>query len=138
MEFVWLTNRQRIAFLPEIEELCNKKQVSERSCIVKLDPQFDETKRLLVVGGRLQFAQIPEEERHQIIIPHNDPVIEKLIMHVHVKASHARPGTTLAVLRQRLWLAQGRRGGKTSLEKMSHLQALENSASSTKDGTSTC
>ena len=72
----------------EIEELCNKKQVSERSCIVKLDPQFDKTKRLLVVGGHLQFAQIPEEEKHQIIIPHNDPVIEKLIMHVHVKASH--------------------------------------------------
>ena len=100
LEFVWLRNRQRIAFLPEIEELCNKKQVSERSCIVKLDPQFDETKRLLVVGGRLQFAQIPEEEKHQIIIPHNDPVIEKLIMH-HVKASHAGPETTLTVLRQR-------------------------------------
>ena len=58
--------------------------MSERSCIVKLDPQFDETKRLLVVGGRLQFAEIPEEEKHQIIIPHNDPVIEKLIMYVHV------------------------------------------------------
>ena len=83
--------------------------MSERSCIVKLDPQFDETKRLLVVGGRLQFAQIPEEEKHQIIIPHNDPVIEKLIMHVHFKASHAGPETTLAVLRQRFWLTQGRR-----------------------------
>ena len=74
--------------------------MSERSCIVELDPQFDETKRLLVVGSRLQFAQIPEEEKHQIIIPHNDPVIEKLIMH-HVKASHAGPETTLTVLRQR-------------------------------------
>ncbi|XP_015772515.1 PREDICTED: uncharacterized protein LOC107350789 [Acropora digitifera] len=116
-EFVWLRNRQRIAFLPEIEELCNKKQVSERSCIVKLDPQFDETKRLLVVGGRLQFAQIPEEEKHQIIIPHNDPVIEKLIMHVHVKASHAGPETTLAVLRQRFWLTQGRREVKRVLRK---------------------
>ena len=28
-EYVWLRNRQRVAFLPEIEELCNKKQVSE-------------------------------------------------------------------------------------------------------------
>ena len=114
---MWLRNRQRVAFLPEIEELCNKKQVSERSCIVKLDPQFDETKELLVAGGRLQFAQIPEEEKHQIIIPHKDPVIEKLIMHVHVNASHAGPETTLAVLRQRFWLTQERREVKRVLRK---------------------
>ena len=100
-EFTWLRNRQRVVFLPEIEELCNKGQVNQKSRIVKLDPHFDQTKKLLVVGGRLQFAQIPEEAKHQIIIPHNDPVIEKLIMHLHVKACHAGPETTLAILRQR-------------------------------------
>jgi len=73
-DFTWLRNRQRVVFLPEIEELCNKGKVSQKSCIVKLDPQFDESKKLLVVGGRLQFAQIPGETKHQIIIPHNDPV----------------------------------------------------------------
>jgi len=76
--------------------------MSQKSCIVKLDPQFDESKKLLVVGGRLQFAQIPDET----MIPHNDPVIEKLILHVHVKASHAVPETTLAIFR--FWLTQGR------------------------------
>ena len=55
---MWLRNRQKVTFLPKIEELCNMKQVSERSCIVKLDPQFDETKKLLVVGGPLQFGVI--------------------------------------------------------------------------------
>ena len=91
--------------------------MSQKSCIVKLDPQFDESKKLLVVGGRLQFAKIPEETKHQIIIPHNDPVIEKLILHVHVKASHAGPETTLAVLRQRFWLTQRRREVKRVLRK---------------------
>ena len=114
---MWLRNRQRVAFPPEIEVLCNKKQVSEGSCIVKLDPQLDETKKLLVVGGRLQFAQIPEEQKHQIIIPHKDPVIEKLIMHVHVKASHPGPETTLAILGQQFWLTQGRREVKRVLRK---------------------
>ena len=75
-EFMWLRNRQRVVFLPEIEELCNKGQVNQKSHIVKLDPQFDQTKRQLVVGGHLQFAQIPEEAKPQIIIPHDDPVIE--------------------------------------------------------------
>ena len=58
-EFTWLRNRQTVVFLPEIEELCNKEQVDQKSHIVKLDPQFDQTKKLLVVGGRLRFAQIP-------------------------------------------------------------------------------
>ena len=108
-EFTWLENRQRVVFLPAIEELCNKGQVNQKSRIVKLDPQFDPSKRLLVVGGRLKFAQIPEEAKHQIIIPHDDPVIEKLIMHLHVKACYAGPETTLGFLRQRFWLTQGRR-----------------------------
>ena len=59
-EFTWLRNRQRVVFLPESEELCNKRQVNQKSRIVKLDPQVDQSERLLVVGGRLQFAQIPE------------------------------------------------------------------------------
>ena len=62
--------------------------MNKKRHIHKLDPHFDQTKKLLVVGGHLQFAQIPEEPKHQIIIPHNDPVIEKLIMHLHVKACH--------------------------------------------------
>lgn len=115
--FTWLRNRQRVVFLPEIEELCNKGQVNQKSRIVKLDPQFDQTKKLLVVGGRLQFAQIPEEAKHQIIIPYDDPVIEKLIMHLHVKACHAGPETTLAILHQRFWLTQGRREVKRVLRK---------------------
>jgi len=55
-EFTWLRNRQRVVFLPEIEELCNKGQLNQKSWIVK----FDQSKKLLVVDGRLQFAQIPE------------------------------------------------------------------------------
>jgi len=82
-----------------------------------LEPQFDQTKRLLVVGGRLQFAQIPEEAEHQIIIPHDDPVIEKLIMHLRVKACYRGPETTLAVLRERFWLTQGQREVKRVLRK---------------------
>ena len=112
-----LRNRQRVVFLPEIEELCNKGQVNQKSCIVKLDPHFDQTKKLLVVGGCLQFAQIPEEAKHQIIIPHNNSVIEKLIIHLHVKACHAGPETTIAILRQHFWLTQGRRGVKRVLGK---------------------
>ena len=91
--------------------------MNRKSHIVKLNLHFNQTKKLFVVGGRLQSAQIPEEVKHQIIIPHNDPVIEKLIMHLHVKACHAGPKTTLAILRQRFWLTQGQREVKRVLRK---------------------
>jgi len=124
-EFMWLRNRQRVVFLLEIEELCNKGQVNQKSSIVKLDSQLDQTKKLLVVGGCLQFAQIPEEAKHQIIIPHDDPVVEKLIMHFHVKACHAGPEMTLAILRQSFWLTQGQREVKRILTKCCRYQPKE-------------
>ena len=76
-EFTWLRNRQKVVFLLEIEELCNKGQVNQKSHIVKLDLQFDQTKRLLVVGGRVQFAQIPEEAKHQMIMCSSSPIVEQ-------------------------------------------------------------
>ena len=69
------------------------------------------------MGGRLQFAQITGEEKNQIIIPYKDPVNKKLIMHIHVKASHVGPETTHAVLRKRFWRTQGRREVKQILRK---------------------
>jgi hypothetical protein len=77
---------QRNTFPDEIKELKQGKQVSKSSSIVKLDPQLQREKDLLVVGGRLKFAQISEEAKHQVIIPHKNTVIEKLILHVHAKA----------------------------------------------------
>ena len=64
-----------------------------------------------MVGGRLQFA------KHQIIISYNDSVIEKLILNVHVKASHAGPETTLPILHQRFWLPRGQHEVKQVLKK---------------------
>ena len=71
---MWLRNRLRVVFLPEIEELCDKGQVNQKSCIIK----FDQTKKLhvLVLGGE-----------YQIIISVYQSVLEKLIMHLHVKAN---------------------------------------------------
>ena len=110
-EFMWLRNRKRVVFLPEIEKLCDTGQMNQKSRIVKLNQHFDQTKKPLVV------PQISEEAKHQIIIPHNKPVIEKLIIHLHIKACHARPETTLAFLRQCFWLTQERRKVKRVLGK---------------------
>ena len=63
------------------------------------------------------FSLLSEEMKHQIILPHGDPVVEKLIMHIHNEASHAGPETTLAIIRQRYWITQGRRDVKRVIRK---------------------
>ena len=78
---------QKKAFKTEYSQLYNKEDISTASPISKLDPFYDEQKQLLRVGGRLQFAQIDLEAKHQIIIPHHDELVEKLVLLCTLKQS---------------------------------------------------
>ena len=78
------------------------------SCLLKLDPYYDKTDHVITVGGRLQFADIPEETKHQIILPHGQAEVAKMILDVHKQMLHAGPETLLSTLRQRIWITQGR------------------------------
>ena len=93
----------------EFEKLCNGEPISKTSGILKLDPFFDEEYRVLRVGGRLQNSEFPEETKHQVILPHCHPVIEKIIQATHAYSMHIGPERTLAILREKIWVTQGRR-----------------------------
>ena len=108
---------QKKAFKTKYSQLYNKEDISSASPISKLDLFYDEQKQLLRVGGRLQFAQIDLEAKHQIIIPHHDELVERLVLHLHIKAKHAGSETTLAILREQYWLIHGRREIKRIINK---------------------
>ena len=116
-ELCWLRIIQKTFFPDEYENLSKGKAIDSTSPILKLDPVFDQEKQLIRVGGRLEFADIPYDAKHQIIIPKKDILIEKLILHLHTKAFHSGPETTLAILRQRFWIIGGRREVKRVLSK---------------------
>ena len=84
----------------------NGEPISKTSPILKLDPFFDEEYRVLRVGGRLQNSEFPEETKHQVILPHCHPVIEKVNQATHAKSMHVGPETTLAILREKIWVTQ--------------------------------
>ena len=73
------------------------------------DPYYDRDDQVLRVGGRLQFADLPEQSKHQIILPHGHPEVAKMVQDVHKNMLHAGPETVLSTLRQKVWLTQGRR-----------------------------
>ena len=95
----------------------NGEPISKNSRILKLDPFFDKDYRVLHVGGRLQYSELPEETKHQLILPHGHLVVEKIIQDIHEKSMHAGPETTLTILRNKIWLTQGRRDVKRVIRK---------------------
>ena len=106
----WYQEIQKANFAEEWSSLEKRKGLPFKSPLRKLNPYFDEKDKLIRVGGRLQFSELPEETKHQIILPAKHPVVDKIIAHTHeIQALHAGPETTLAILREKFWILRGRR-----------------------------
>eukprot|EP00112_Aurelia_sp_Birch-Aquarium-sp1_P003266 Seg1363.23 transcript_id=Seg1363.23/GoldUCD/mRNA.D3Y31 product="hypothetical protein" protein_id=Seg1363.23/GoldUCD/D3Y31 len=109
-EEYWYRQVQQEEFPDDFEALKNSVQLPKSSQLNSLFPIFDHEKELIKVGGRLQFSLIPEESKHQIILPGKHMVVEKIIQSAHEReGTHAGPETTLAITRERFWIIQGRR-----------------------------
>ena len=93
---------QRIAFAEEIDALQNGRSVKKSSVLVKLDPIL--AQGLLRVGGRLGRAALPEDSKHQIIIPRNSHLARLIVHHFHEKSAHSGREYVLSLLRERFWL----------------------------------
>ncbi len=69
----WYREIQKASFTEEWIQLQKKDGLPSKSPLRKLNPYFDEKDKLLRVGGRLQFSELPEEMKHQIILPAKHP-----------------------------------------------------------------
>ena len=89
---------QRIA--EEIDSLENSISVKKSSVLVKLDPIL--AQGLLCVGGRLGRAALPENSKHQTVIPKNSHLARLIVYHFHEKSAHSGREYVLS-LRERFW-----------------------------------
>ncbi|XP_044166852.1 uncharacterized protein LOC122950905 [Acropora millepora] len=108
---------QQDAYKEDYEQLKAGEALPKSSRLLKLDPYYDKTDQVIRVGGWLQFADIPEETKHQIILPHGHTEVARRILDVHKQMLHAGPETVLSTLRQRIWITQGRREVKRIVRK---------------------
>ena len=112
----WYRDIQKSSFAEEWTRLQVKDGLPLKSPLRKLNPYFDEKDKLIRVGGRLQFSELPEEAKHRIILPAKHPVVDKIIIHSHeAQACHAGPETTLAILREKFCILRGRRTVKRAI-----------------------
>ena len=61
------------------------------------------------IGGRLNYACLPLETKHPIILPTQHVVCELIIQHYHEMAGHSGRKHLLALLRERFWIVKCRR-----------------------------
>jgi hypothetical protein len=97
----WYKKMEKEVFPEDWYCLKTKKALPVKSLLLSLCPVFDDELDLIRVGGRLQFADLPEETKHQIVLPAKHPVVEKLVAYTHEeRACHPGSETTLAILRE--------------------------------------
>ncbi|KRY08159.1 hypothetical protein T12_7544 [Trichinella patagoniensis] len=106
-EQTWVRIAQRQGFRKEIDELRTSGDVAARSHLRPLSPFLDEAGTLRV-GGRLEKSNLPLTEKHPAILPNEHEMTRGLILRCHLRQLHAGVSQTLATLRQRYWVLQGR------------------------------
>ena len=103
----WIRLVQQFTFADEIRKLNSKGKVKTSSKLLSLAP-FIDNKGLLRVGGRLHKSDLPEDKRHQIILPHKSHLTTLIIRHQHHLHLHAGPQLLLSTLHQQYWITRGR------------------------------
>lgn len=75
----WLINRVQVErFSGEISLIGQSKALKD-SKLRNLNPFLCQPTGLLRVGGRIHKAELPEEEKHPIILPSDHPAVELLV-----------------------------------------------------------
>ncbi|XP_053686921.1 uncharacterized protein LOC128736463 [Sabethes cyaneus] len=98
---------QREMFPNELANLSSNKRVSQSSPLTWLNPILTK-EGIIRVGGRLSNANIPDDAKHPIVLRANHRLSMLIVEFYHRSLLHAGPQLTLATIRQRFWLLNGR------------------------------
>ncbi|XP_060836320.1 uncharacterized protein LOC132918983 [Rhopalosiphum padi] len=94
-------------FQAEYTALSSSKEVSGRSKLKGLHPLL-QSDNLIRVGGRLENAQITENQKHPIVLPAAHKITRLIFEDIHQALLHCGPQALLAEVRQRYWPIRGR------------------------------
>ena len=93
-------------FSREIVELKNNKPLSNKN-LLSFKPFYCETDGLLRVGGRLENADIPFDQKHPILLPAHNNIVTMMLSQEHKRLGHAGAQTVLSNFRLRCWPLNG-------------------------------
>ncbi|XP_071827282.1 uncharacterized protein [Apostichopus japonicus] len=106
-ETLILSHEQNRHFEAELKALTSGSEkeinsVMRKSPLRTLDPML--RGGLIVVGGRLRRADLPEETKHQIVIPKSSPVARLIVLETHKSLGHMGKSAILVRLWKKYWV----------------------------------
>lgn len=115
-EMFWVKYTQQLHFKNEISSIKLNKNVSEKSPLKQLNPQFDKN-GILIVYGRLQYANFSHLRKFPMILPAKSQFSKLIIEKAHLRSIHGSIHLTLATVRQEYWILNARNMVKTHIHK---------------------
>ena len=100
-----VSHAQKTTYSDELERLTQGRPVRKSSSIVKLDPTLRDG--LLVVGGRLRHATLPDQRKHPVILPRHSKLARLVVEDDHGIA-HLGVEWTLSRIRCKYWIVHAR------------------------------
>ncbi len=97
---------QITSFPAEMTTLKTKSSsVLKKFSLYRLDPMLNDG--ILRVGGRLHKLAMPEETKHQVILPKDAHISTLLLRHAHEQSGHSGRNYILSHLRKKYWIVKG-------------------------------
>lgn len=104
----YLTNEEIAEAVDVCIRQCQIRGLSDNKHELKsLCPVYDEN-GIMRVGGRIQNANINENLKHPIILPHKDHFTHLVVEEAHKKTLHGGPSLMLNHLRTRYWIIRAK------------------------------
>ncbi|XP_011859594.1 PREDICTED: uncharacterized protein LOC105557062 [Vollenhovia emeryi] len=107
-KFVILRLVQEEQFADKLKDLQRKQAVDSKSSLKQLN-LFIDNRGIIIVGGRLRHSDIPESQRHPIVLPSRHHITTIILREQHTKLRHCGPQQLLCVTRLEYWPLSGRR-----------------------------
>ncbi|GFX21823.1 integrase catalytic domain-containing protein [Trichonephila clavipes] len=98
---------QRDHFSMEVSYLSAGKQLPSTNKLIPLTPFYDDS-GIIRVGGRLKNSILADSQKHPILLPKTDHVVNLIISDYHLKLLHAGPQLLQAALREKFWILSAR------------------------------
>lgn len=103
----WIRSAQVHIWRKDFVLLQNGQPLPNQSKILSFQPYYCQQTHLIRVGGRLRHhPTLPEECRHQIMLPRNTRICDKLIMFYHTNQNHVGAKYIHNQLIRKYWLTE--------------------------------
>lgn len=79
---MWVRKVQQLEYGKEIHSLSQQQKLHSKSKLLQFTPYLDSS-GVLRIGGRLQNSALPEQHKHQILLPSKSHLTYLIVQHYH-------------------------------------------------------